>query len=142
MVPLRVVLDTSVVRAGFVSARGASRLLLVKVLEGEVAAAASTALMLQYEDVLMRPATLSEAGVQMDVATSFVDDLCAACIPIRIHVVWRPQSPDPGDDLVIDAAVNGLADVIATYDQRHLQEPAARFGITAERPADVLRRIL
>jgi hypothetical protein len=57
-------------------------------------------------------------------------------------VRWRPQSPDRGDDLVVDAAVNGLADVIATFNLRDLKAPAARFGIVAETPADVLRRIL
>ena len=55
---------------------------------------------------------------------------------------WRPLSPDRGDDLVVDAAVNGLADVIATFNLRDLKAPAARFGIVAETPADVLRRIL
>ncbi|MFX8984344.1 hypothetical protein ABTN17_20360, partial [Acinetobacter baumannii] len=40
---------------------------------------------------------------------------------------WRPQSPDAGDDLVIEAAVNGVADVIATYNLRDLRAPAARF---------------
>ena len=55
-----------------------------------------------------------------------------------VRVCWRPQFPDGDDDLVIDAAVNGLADAIATFD---LHAPAARFGIVAEPPAGVLRRI-
>jgi predicted nucleic acid-binding protein len=71
----------------------------------------------------------------------FLDDLCALCEPVFIHVNWRPQTRDPGDEMVIDAAVNGMADAIATFDLRHLRVPAARFGIAAERPADVLRRI-
>lgn len=139
---LRLVLDSSVVRAGFVSASGASRVLLGAALDGEVRAVASTALMLQYEDVLLRPATLDAAGASARDALRFLDGLCAVCVPVAIDVLWRPASPDPGDDLVIDAAVNGLASVIATYDLRHLRPPAARFGIAAERPVDVLRRLL
>ena len=55
--------------------------------------------------------------------------------------VLRPRLSHSNDDLVIDAAVNGLADVIATFNLRDLRAPAARFGIAAEPPADVLRRI-
>ena len=46
-----------------------------------------------------------------------------------------------GDDPVIDAAVNGLANVIATFSLHDLSAPSARFGIVAEPPADVLRKI-
>ena len=141
--PLRVLIDTSVLRAGVASAAGASRALLLAALDGEeVLAVASTALMLQYEDVLLRPETLEKAGLSARDALDLLDDLCAACLPVAIDVRWRPQSPDAGDDMVIEAAVNGLVDVIATYNLRDLRAPAARFGIPAEAPADVLRRIL
>ena len=139
--PLRVLLDTSVLRAGFVSNAGASRGLLLATFTGRVTAIASTALMLEYEDVLLRPETLEQAGVPARDALAFLDGFCAVCRPVTVQVRWRPQSPDSGDDLVIDAAVNGLADAIATFNLRHLRAPAARFGIPAEPPADTLRRI-
>ena len=139
--PLRVLLDTSVLRAGFVSDAGASRQLLLAALTGRVTAIASTALMLQYEDVLLRPDTLQRASAPARGALEFLDGLCAVCLPVTVRVRWRPQSPDSGDDLVIDAAVNDLADVIATFNLRDLRVPAARFGIVAEPPADILRRI-
>ncbi len=135
--PRRVLLDTSVLRAGFVSSAGASRRLLTAALMGRVTVVASTALMLEYEDVLLRPGTLERAGVPARDALAFLDGFCAVCLPVTVRVRWRPQSPDSGDDLVIDAAVNGLADAIATFD---LRAPAARFGIVAEPPADTLRR--
>ncbi len=137
----RILLDTSVVRAGFVSQAGASRLLLMVVLTGRATAVASTALMLEYEDVLLRPDTLQRAGVSAQDALTFLDGLCAVCLPATVRVRWRPQSPDSGDDLVIDAAVNGLVDTLATFNLRDLRAPAARFGIAAELPADILRRL-
>ena len=139
--PLRVLLDTSVVRAGFTSNAGASRRLLQAALTGKVTAIASTALMLEYEDVLLRSETLVRAGVPAQDALGFLDGLCAVCRPVTVRVRWRPQSSDSSDDLVIDAAVNGLADAIATFNLRDLQAPAARFGILAELPVDILRRI-
>ena len=138
---LRILLDTSVLRAGFVSSTGASRQLLLAALTGRVTAIVSTVLMLEYEEELLRPEALAQAGVTAQDALGFLDGLCAVCRPVAVPVRWRPQSPDPGDDLVIEAAVNGLADVIATFNLRDLQAPAARFGIVAEPPADILRRI-
>ncbi len=139
--PLRLLLDTNIIRAGFVSAEGASRRLLRGVLTGRVTAVASTALMLQYEDVILRPETLARAGIAGRDAIAFLDGLCGVCQPVAVRVRWRPQSPDDGDDLVIDAAVNGLADTIVTFNLRDLRAPAARFGVGAERPGDTLRRL-
>lgn len=139
--PLRVLLDTSVLRAGFVSDAGASRQLLLATFTGKVTVIASTALMLEYEEVLLRPETLEQAGVSARDALAFLDGFCAVCRPVTIRVRWRPQSPDSGDDLVVDAAVNGLADAVATFNLRDLRAPAARFGILAMPPADILRRI-
>ena len=138
---LRVLLDTSVVRAGFVGVAGASRLLLRAVLTGKAIAVASTALMLEYEAVLLRPETLEKAGATESDALDFLDGLCAACQPVTVRFRWRPQSPDDGDDLVIDAAVNGLAHAIATFNLRDLRAPAARFGVMAELPAATLTRL-
>ena len=138
---LRVLLDTSVLRAGFTSSAGASRQLLRTALMGEITMVASTALMLEYEDVLLRPETLEQANVSPRDGLAFLDGFCAVCRPVTVRFRWRPQSPDTGDDLVIDAAVNGMADVIATFNLRDLCAPAVRFGIVAELPADILRRI-
>ena len=137
----RVLLDTSVLRAGFVSDAGASRQLLIAALMGRIPVIASTALMLEYEDVLLRPETVERAGVPAQDALAFVDGFCSVCRPVAVRVRWRPQSPDSGDDLVIDATVNGLADVIATFNLCDLRAPAARFGIVTELPVDTLRRI-
>lgn len=137
----RLLLDTNIVRSGLVSAAGASRRLLQAVLTGRAIAVASTALMLEYEDVLLRPETLQRAGIAAQDALAFLDGLCAVCQPVTVRVRWRPQSPDSGDDLVIDTAVNGLADTIVTFNLRDLRAPAARFGIQAEPPADILRRL-
>ena len=60
---------------------------------------------------------------------------------MAVRVRWQPQSPDDGDDLVIDAVVNGLADILVTFDLRNLRAPAARFGVGAEPPGDTLRRL-
>ena len=44
-------------------------------------------------------------------------------------------------ELVLETAVNGRADVIASFDLRHLAAASSRFGIAVARPAAVVRRL-
>ena len=57
--PVRVVVDTSVMVAGFASGRGASRRLLLAALDGKVRLLFSTPLLLASPAVLPRPALLA-----------------------------------------------------------------------------------
>jgi putative PIN family toxin of toxin-antitoxin system len=136
--PLRVVIDSSVLRAGFVSRSGASRVLLNQAFKRRIEAVASTALMVEYADVLLRPVTLKAAGMSGREAERFLAAFCGVCKPVPIDIRWRPQTPDQGDELVLEAAINGRAAVIVTFDLRHLEAAARRFGICALRPATVL----
>ena len=61
--------------------------------------------------------------------------------PVRAFFRWRPQLRDPGDELVLEAAVNGQADAIVTFNESHLREARSTFGIDVIRPAEALRRI-
>lgn len=138
---IRVVLDTDVVVAGFASAGGASRRLLLATLDREVTLLLSTPLLLEYEAVLTRPRVLAMAGVSAEDVVAVLDELAGMCAPVAFDYRWRPQARDPNDDLVLETAVNGGADVVATFNLSDIREGAARFGIAAERPAAVLRRI-
>ena len=67
--------------------------------------------------------------------------LASAAEPVTIHYTWRPQLRDAGDELVLEAAVNGRADALATYNVRHFAEAATRFGLRLARPVEVLKEI-
>ena len=51
---------------------------------------------------------------------------------VSIHYSWRPASPDPGDDLVIDCALNANASVVTsnTKDFRKAQEELGLLVMT------------
>ena len=51
-----------------------------------------------------------------------------------------PILRDPDDEMVLDAIVNGRADVIVTLNLRDFLPGAAQFGIEVLTPAEVLRR--
>ena len=61
----------------------------------------------------------------------------------RIHCrrdLWRPMLPNP-DDLVLETAVNGHAEAVITFNRRHFEPAAARFGIEILAPAEAVRRL-
>jgi predicted nucleic acid-binding protein len=61
--------------------------------------------------------------------------------PVETHFMWRSQLRDPADELVLEAAVNGRAAAIVTFNQRDFGDTPAKFGIEALLPAELLRRI-
>jgi len=138
---LRLVIDTDVMVAAFQSAPGASRQLVVDVLDGEAELLLSTSLMLEYEAVLTRTENLARSGLSVADVIEALDDLANRCVPVAFECRWRPVARDAGDDLVIETAINGSADVIATFNTADMIEGAAKFGIAVERPNFVLRRI-
>jgi predicted nucleic acid-binding protein len=60
---------------------------------------------------------------------------------VALDFRWRPAAGDPDDDMIIETAINGGADLIATFNISDMRAGAARFGIAVERPAAVLRRL-
>lgn len=55
--------------------------------------------------------------------------------PVESHFVWRPMLRDPADELVLEAAVNGHAAGIVTFNTRDFGEIPSRFGINVWTPA-------
>ncbi len=99
------------------------------------------ALFLQYEDVLKRPEQLLANRLTLTQVHQILASLASAADPVTIHCPWRPQLPDPTDELVLEAVVNDQADALVTYNVRHFEQAAARFGLRLARPVEVLEEI-
>ncbi|NKQ37320.1 MAG: putative toxin-antitoxin system toxin component, PIN family [Chloroflexi bacterium] len=138
---MRFVLDTTVLVAGLRSRTGASRQLLIWLYEGRYEAAASVAMMLEYEAVLTRPEHLQAFNLSAEEVNRFLDSMTHLIIPVTPFFLWRPQLRDPADEHVLETAVNGSAAAIVTFNMRHFQRAAARFGIETIRPGEAVRRI-
>jgi hypothetical protein len=74
-------------------------------------------LALQYEAVLTRPEQLAASGASVEQVARLLDALCAVCTPVEISFLWRPMLRDADDEMVLEVAVNGRADLLA-YVQR------------------------
>ena len=102
---------------------------------------ASVPLMLEYEAVLTRPDQLVKAGITAKEANILLDTQAAVAEPITLWFHWRPQLQDPADEIVLETAVNGRADRMATFNLRHLGKATAAFGIQTARPGDIWREL-
>ena len=137
---MKVVIDTSVIVAGLRRNIGAAHQVLRMVHEGGLWPLASTALFLEYEDVLTRPAFLLAAGLDRPEALRFLAGFAALVTPVAIDVSWRPASTDPDDERVLDCAINGGASAIITHNLRDL-DSARQFGIPVLRPGNLIWRL-
>jgi putative PIN family toxin of toxin-antitoxin system len=137
----RVVLDTSVIVAGLRSRHGAANRVLRLVANRRLVLLATAPLFLEYEDVLGRPEQRLVHGLTPEAVEKFLGELAALVEPVDIHFQWRPQTRDPSDEMVLEAAINGRADALVTYNIKHFAEAGDRFGISILRPVDLLGRV-
>lgn len=135
-----IIVDTNIWDAALRSPSGASHFILRNVLTGEIEAGASTALFLEYEDVLKREDHLAAFGLDIAQVDVVLTALAKQLVPVDIHYRWRPVLPDPQDDLVLEAAVNGGAQSIITFNMKDFKGADA-FGIEILQPRDFVWRL-
>jgi putative PIN family toxin of toxin-antitoxin system len=138
---LKIVLDTSVVVAGLRTRLGAGNAVLGLVAERRVRLLATPPLFLEYEDVLKRAEHRLAHGLAPAEIDEFLAELAALVEPVEVHFQWRPQTRDPNDEMVLEAAINGEADALVTDNVADFAEAAERFEISVLRPAELLRKV-
>ena len=132
---LQIILDTNILVAAFRSRRGAANLLLDKLNDLRWRVNVSTALLLEYEDVLKR-AEMRGFVSKADVDT-FLDGLCTIAEFNDIFYLWRLLARDSNDAFILELAVRVNADFIITYNKKDFPA-AADFGIKLVTPKEFL----
>jgi len=137
----RIVLDTSIIVAALRTRRGAANAVLRLVARRRLVALATPPLVLEYEDVLKRPEQQLVHGLAPEEVDHVLAELAVLLEPVEIHFQWRPQARDPSDEMVLEAAINGSADALLTYNVADFRAAGERFGVPIVRPADLLRKV-
>ena len=138
---MKLVLDTNVVVAGMRSRTGASAEILRAARAGKVVLLANVALAVEYEEKCVTAEHRLAAGFSLEDAQVFLDALIAMAEPVPTRFLWRPRLRDASDEMVLEAAVNGGADAIVTFNAGDFVGVPEDFGIDILRPAETLRRI-
>ncbi len=121
---------------GLTTQGGACDLIIDAWLAGLFQPCVSTVLAYEYDDVLVRK--LSEA--RWLALRPLLGRMLEHAEFVPIYFSWRPTSPDPGDDHVIDCAMNAGAPVVTTNvrDFRLAQES---LGLVVMTPLEFVFRL-
>ncbi len=138
---MKLVLDTNVVVAALRSPNGASAALLTAARHGRATLLATVALALEYEAVCRQAEHRLASGLSDREVDIFLDALIALAEPVETHFMWRPQLRDPGDEMVLEAAANGGADALVTFNVRDFGIAPSHFGVEVLLPREAIRRI-
>lgn len=132
--PPRIVIDTNVLVAALRSRSGWSFELLQRIGLGQFQQVVTVPLVMEYEDVLLRPGMVRVSSAAVG---HVLDYVCATAIRQPVHFLWRPRLSDIQDDMVLEAAVNGQCQCIVTWNVRDFAA-AAEFGIEVVDPQTFL----
>jgi predicted nucleic acid-binding protein len=103
---------------------------------------ATPALFLEYEEVLGRDEQRAVHGMSPKRTSDFMIGLAAIIEPVRVYYQWRPQMQDADDEMVLETAINGRADAIATHNVRDFVAAASRFNLRVVTPANLVKEVL
>jgi len=132
------VFDTNVVYAALWSSRGASRLLLRRVLGGQLTLHLTVPLLLEYNEVLVRERRA--IGVTHSDVTVLLAALAEAGRWHEVHYLWRPFVDDPDDAHVLEAAMAAGCPNPAAFNTKDFTQ-APMLGVRALTPSDFLEMI-
>ena len=134
-------MDTDAVVAAMRSPTGASAAIVRAVRQRRVTLLLSVPLAMEYEAVCRRPEHRMEAGLSEREVEIFLDAIIALAEPVLTHFLWRPQLRDPNDEMVLEAAVNGRAEALVTFNVRDYGTAASQFGVEVLLPREAIARI-
>jgi putative PIN family toxin of toxin-antitoxin system len=139
---MRIVIDTSVLVAAVRSGTGASKALIDLALARRFSLLMNYPVACEYRAVALRPNHVASSTLTFAEIERLIEELEDVAEPVEVIHNYRPLSPDPNDDLVLELAINGYADHIVTNNLRHLQAPAARFRIQVLNAQNALSKII
>jgi putative PIN family toxin of toxin-antitoxin system len=134
---MRVVIDTNVVFEGLTKQGGASGLLIDSWLSDLLEVYVSNALAYEYIDVLFRKLSKFRWLELQPVLNTLMDKAKYT----TIYYSWRPTSPDPKDDLVIDCGMNAAA-IIVTLNVKDFLRAKESLGLQIMTPTELLIELL
>jgi predicted nucleic acid-binding protein len=121
---------------GLTKQGGAAGLIIDAWRAGVLRVCVSTALAYEYADVLSRKLS----AVRWQRLKPVLGALLAQVEFTPIYYSWRPSSPDPGDDHVIDCAMNAGAMVISS-NIRDFQLAKRTLGLRVMTPVEFLSQL-
>ena len=135
-VKLRAVIDTNVLFEGLTRRVSVPTFIVDAWREGIFQPCVSNALAYEYVDVLSKKL----ASVRWIRAQPLVEELLARSAFVPVYFSWRPSSLDPGDEHVVDCAMNARASVV-TSNIRDFASAGIQLGLQILTPGEFLQQL-
>lgn len=133
---LPIVVDTNVVFEGLTKQGSASDLIVTAWLADLLNVYASNALVYEYEGTLSNKLSSTRWQQAKPILRRMVNRVQF----VTIYYSWRPLSPDPGDEHVIDCALNANATVI-TANLRDFRKAQVEAGLSVLSPHEFVNQL-
>jgi len=127
---LRTVIDTNVIFEGLTRKESACGLVIDAWRAGLFTVCISDALAYEYDDVLSRKLSEYRWNEIKPVLTELIGKQAEF---VKMWFSWRPVSPDPGDDHIIDCAMNARA-IVVTSNVRDFDKAVRTLGLKVMTP--------
>ena len=108
---------------------------------GQITMLANVASALEYEATCNRFDHVAASGLSLSEVDICVTAVVAMAEPVASHFIWRPRLRDPGDEMVLEAAVHGGAAAIVTFNGRDFGTTPLQFGVAVLTPIETIRTI-
>ena len=133
-----IVIDTCVLISALRSRNGASYRLLSLIDSQKFTFTLSVPLVLEYEAVAKRMSR--SLGLTHTDIGDIIDYVCTIGKHRQVHYLWRPSLKDPGDDFVLELAVESECDFIVTHNIKDFKD-INKFKVRAITPQELLQNI-
>ena len=133
-----IVIDTCVLISALRSRNGASFKLLSLIDSNKFTFFLSVPLVLEYESVAKRMSR--NLGLTHSDIENIIDYLCTVGNHRKVHYLWRPNLKDPGDDFVLELAVESECNYIVTHNVKDFKG-IKKFNLKAITPQELLCKI-
>ena len=101
---MRVTIDTNVFYQALRDNRGASYFILDLIVQRKIELALSTAVFMEYSDVLLREKSGKDLDLSTENINAFLDFIVLVATPFSINYLMRPNLQDENDNLFVDLA--------------------------------------
>ncbi|PZV16845.1 MAG: putative toxin-antitoxin system toxin component, PIN family [Pseudanabaena sp.] len=137
----RIVIDTSVLISALIGSTGASRELIRLCLQGEYQPLMGNNLFLEYESVVQREEIITQCTLKNQEIVTLLDAFMSVCQWIDIYYLWRPNLRDEADNHLIELAIAGNAQIIATKNIKDFLNSDLIFpNLSILKPQQIFRR--
>ncbi len=133
---IRAVLDTNVIFEGLTKQGGACGFIVDAWQAGLIQVYLSNAVAYEYVDVITRKLS----SYRWEQTEPVLGMLLKQSTWVAIYYSWRPTSPDPGDDLIIDCAMNA-GTMVVTSNMRDFRSAQELLGLNVVTPVDFVKML-